>query len=116
MLVSRHGLLSGQPNTTAKLSRVLQEALCHTLSVAMGNTRRQCEEGKCPRGHWEKRQNFQALLIFPAYTLNLPRSQNRGRKCPDAPPPTHTPEDTHSMVRRLCLVDTKFTGEFYFSV
>lgn len=94
MLVSRHGLLSGQPNTTAKLSRVFQEALCHTLSVAMGNTRRQCEEGKdstssVPRGHWEKRQNFQALLIFPAYTLDLPRSQNRGRKYPDAPP-THT--------------------------
>lgn len=67
-----------------------------------------------PRGHWERGKNFQALPFFPAYTLTLPISQDRGRKCPDAPH-THTPEDTHSRVRKLCLVDTKFSGKFYLS-
>lgn len=55
-----------------------------------------------------------ALLscLHPRSSSITEQRQEVPRRCPH----THTPEDTHSMVRRLCLVDTSFAGEFYLSV
>lgn len=92
---------------------------CATCQVAMGDTRNSVRRAgslrpQCPQRTLGKGTELPgSALLSPPTPLLFPYHRTGAGSAQTLP--THTHKDTHSMVRRLCLVDTKFAVEFYLS-